>query len=143
MYIDEDNRGWYGECGGCGKHTGHYEDVLGLLAFCNGVAPSGETSDGYHTFDELYEHRTALFAALCRSMPGVSWKSKKHHDGTMFDGMFVAGMDTPAGMITYHIENEYWRWFNGVVELRRAPEFDGHTPDDVVLRLKSVTYMEP
>lgn len=26
---------------------------------------AGEVSDGYHTFDELYEHRVALFIALC------------------------------------------------------------------------------
>lgn len=40
-------------------------------------------SDGYHTFYELYEHRTALFAALCNTYNDRSWKSFKHADGTM------------------------------------------------------------
>ena len=27
---------------------------------------NGDISDGYHTFDELYEHRIALFITLAR-----------------------------------------------------------------------------
>ena len=29
---------------------------------------NGSTSDGYHTFDELYEHRTVLFSVICNSL---------------------------------------------------------------------------
>jgi len=39
-------------------------------------------SDGYHTFDELYDHRITLFIALCRFVDnrvfigGEVWRSK-------------------------------------------------------------------
>ena len=98
---------------------------------------NGSTSDGYHTFDELYEHRTVLFSVICNSHTDLAWKSRHHHDGTMFDDMFVAGIQTPAGPCTYHCENQYWDLFR-VPELERAPEFDGHTPDDVLQRIQSL-----
>ena len=92
--------------------------------------PVGDFSDGYHTFNELYEHRTALFAILCRTYPERAWKSCFHSDGEMFDGMFIAGLETPEGTYTYHCENKYWAMFDGVPELTRAPEWDGHEPKD-------------
>ena len=90
----------------------------------------GDFSDGYHTFNELYEHRTALFATLCRLLPERAWKSCFHSDGTMFDDMFIAGIETPEGTYSYHCENKYWAMFDGVPELTRAPEWDGHEPED-------------
>jgi hypothetical protein len=65
---------------------------------------TNEISDGYHTFGELYEHRAALFVALinrCTDIP--SWISHQHHDGTMFNGYFIAGMNLPTGQISYHL----------------------------------------
>lgn len=56
----------------------------------------GDISDGYHTFNELYHHRAILFANICNKS-GKSWKSKKHHDGSMYDGMFIVGINTPDG----------------------------------------------
>lgn len=96
-------------------------------------------SDGYHTFDELYEHRTALLAVLAKNNP-LAYKSKKHHDGTMYDNMFIVGInyDKP---ITYHCEMEYWDKFQ-CKEVEYAPEWDGHTPDDVVQRLFEVATSE-
>lgn len=100
-------------------------------------AVNGSTSDGYHTFDELYEHRTVLFSVICNSHTDLAWKSRHHHDGTMFDDMFIVGIQTPAGQCTYHCENQYWDLFR-VPELERAPEFDGHTPEDVLQRIQSL-----
>lgn len=94
----------------------------------------GSVSDGYHTFDELYHHRTLLFATICNANPDISWKSKHHEDGTMYDGMFIAGIKTPEGDATYHCEGEYWDKFN-VPELEHAPKFDGHTPEQAVNRI--------
>lgn len=43
---------------------------------------------------------------------GCSWKSLHHHDGTMYDGMFIVGIDTPAGPATYHYDvDPYWDMF--------------------------------
>ena len=48
----------------------------------SGVSFSGEFSDGHHTINELYHHRTILFAVLCSKNQNIAWKSKKHHDGS-------------------------------------------------------------
>lgn len=103
----------------------------------NGIINSaGKISDGYHTFDELYHHRALLFACLCNVLhENTVWKSKLHSDGTMFDGMFIAGMETPEGQATYHYNiDPYWDMFK-VKEVDRAPEFDGHTPTDALNRI--------
>ena len=101
---------------------------------------TGKISDGYHTFDELYDHRAVLFAALCAAHSDIAWKSKQHDDPDfpMYDGMFICGIDTPAGQATYHYNiDPYWDMFK-VKELERAPKYDGHTPQDVIERLKSL-----
>jgi hypothetical protein len=96
----------------------------------------GNVSDGYHTFNELYAHRCSLFAALMLAYKDLSWISKLHDDGTMFDGWFIAGMNLPSGVITYHLPvDQFWDKVSGISELERAPLWDGHTPNDVLLRL--------
>lgn len=100
----------------------------------------GSISDSYHTFDELYEQRAILFSALCRTYPNKAWKSKLHSDGSMFDGHFIVGIDTPDGQYTYHYGLGKWDWFP-VKELDRAPRWDGHTANDA-RRMWSLTRIE-
>lgn len=98
-------------------------------------------SDGNHTFEELYIHRTALFLALMRALDdkGRCWIAKYHHDGTMLDeDLFIAGIGLKEGhQITYHIKRDWWSKFSLVARVYTyAPvEWDGHTPDDVIDRL--------
>lgn len=95
------------------------------------VEINGNTSDGYHTFNELYHHRAILFAVICNANKDKAWKSKKHSDGTMYDGMFIVGINTPHGEYTYHYDIEpYWKLFD-VKTLEFAPEWDGHKPEDI------------
>lgn len=111
------------------------DEVSELVELIRPVPVTGTTSDGYHTFDELYHHRAVLFSVIVATFPGRSWKSLHHHDGTMYDGMFIVGIDTPAGPATYHYDVEpYWDMFPCEV-LDRAPEWDGHTPDDAIERI--------
>lgn len=110
-----------------------------------GIINAGEISDGYHTFDELYHHRTVLFATICNmhhnyynawisdTIP-VAWKSKLHADGTMYDGMFIAGFETHEGSYTYHCDMKYWDMFDNE-EIPNAPKWDGHKPEDVTRML--------
>lgn len=91
---------------------------------------NGNTSDGYHTFNELYYHRMLLFSVICNGNKDRSWKSWKHHDGTMFDDYFIVGITTKQGNYTYHYHKDHWEMFN-VQELSLAPEWDGHTPSDI------------
>lgn len=88
------------------------------------------TSDGFHTFKELYHHRAVLFAVIVNGNPNISWKSKLHADGTMFDNFFIVGIKTPAGDYSYHFELKEWDLFH-CNELERAPEWDGHKPEDI------------
>ena len=99
----------------------------------------GDISDGYHTFNELYDHRAALTAALFKSLPSdMVYKSKKHHDGTMYDGMFIVGANLPGiGAISYHYDLDPWWDIFNIREVENAPEWDGHTPNDVIERLKA------
>lgn len=97
---------------------------------------TGDISDTHHSFDELYEHRCVLFSVICNLFPDKAWKSKLHDDGTMFDGMFIVGVETPLGMFTYHYELDYWDMFQ-VNELKEGCPWDGHTPKDIV-RLNSL-----
>lgn len=109
------------------------------------VPKAGEVSDGYHTFDELYDHRITLFIALCRlgsdmdNPPNASlnpWRAKLHHDGTLFEGWFIMGIGKEKGaQISYHLPVSYWGDTNFAETLERAPEWDGHTSDDVIKRL--------
>lgn len=93
-------------------------------------------SDGYHTFDELYDHRCHLFVALMRSNPDLSWRSKLHADGTSYPSWFIAGMKLESGDITYHLPLWMWSMLEGISTHDRAPEWDGHTAADVVKRLR-------
>lgn len=108
-------------------------------------------TDGYHTMEELYDHRMALNIALFNIIHnGLTpyrgnqlpfgykvMKSKKHHDGTMFDGYFIVMAITPQGQISYHYKLEHWDQFR-VPEVERTPEWDGHGSLQVMERLKKL-----
>lgn len=93
---------------------------------------SGELSDGYHTFNDLYYQRCILFATLVNQNKKISWKSYKHEDGELCfgGGWFIVGIDTPQGSYTYHYENKYWDLFQ-CKELECGKHWDGHTSKDV------------
>lgn len=123
--------------------TDHGVDRLrALLGQTLRSMPGGasQVSDGYHTFEELYDHRralTALLAALA-APEGDSWRSKAHHpdDDPMFEGgYFIVGINLPAGVITYHYKLKHWDDFAAVPELEHAPKWDGALPSATVERL--------
>jgi len=99
--------------------------------------PTGQVSDGYHTFDELYEHRCLLFIAVMKAHPALAWRARAHADGSRLEGWWIGGLDLPSGRITYHLPDRLWSLLdNAAVATReRAPEWDGHTSADVLDRL--------
>ena len=114
-----------------------------------------EVSDGYHTFDELYEQRARIYITLCRFYKSVDlaewgrdqvdvWRSKTHSDGSSYDGWFLLGMGKEKGkQLTYHLPDSYWDETEFAETLDLAPEFDGHTPADVLERLKAILRRVP
>ena len=96
----------------------------------------GEYTDSYHSFNELYHHRAILFSVICNQNKDKAWKSLKHSDGSMFDDMFIVGINTPNGQATYHYDiYPYWDIFN-VPILPNALQWDGHTAWDAIDRLE-------
>jgi hypothetical protein len=106
-------------------------------------------SDGYHTFGELYAHRTQLWITVARCLYGMFsaniylnvrvWRSKFHSDGSTYEGWFLLGVTLPDGnQMSYHLPNEKWEECNFAKTLATAPEWDGHTSADVLERLKKL-----
>lgn len=101
----------------------------------------GKTSDGYHTFDELYEHRCLLYLAFLwyHADHCGGWRSWLHHNGTSFDGWFVCGCEINGQQVTYHLPARLWDSAWWLREYDHAPvEWDGHTSNDVLDRLKGL-----
>lgn len=105
-----------------------------------GVKIDGETSDGYHTFNELYEFRKLYNAAFFNQVSSDHnfnvHKSKKHHDGEecFGGGWFIVMATLPTGQISNHYELKDWDLFD-CEGRERAEEWDGHTAKDVAKRL--------
>ena len=102
-----------------------------------------KVSDGFHTFDELYEHRISLYIALCRTLEHYRaaqvWRSRLHSDGSAFQGWFVLGIGVAQGeQITYHVPWSRWEETDFATERDRAPEWDGHTAAHALLRLQEL-----
>lgn len=99
---------------------------------------TGDTSDGFHTFNDLYDHRCSLFLSLMKCLPSISWYSKMHDDGSVMGGWFVAGINLPTGAITYHLPLSMWdlAGHTGAESRIKAPKWDGHTSHGVVKRLQ-------
>ena len=101
------------------------------------------TSDGYHTFKELYEFRKLYNACLFNEFYAQSkyavHKSKKHSDGEKcFNGdWFIVVATFPTGDISNHYEIKDWDLFQ-CEERETAKEWDGHTAKDVTDRLLSL-----
>lgn len=99
-----------------------------------------DLSDGFHTFDELYEHRVILFLALLHmadnQLHGWNPRVIENH----FEGWDCITCELPTGQISYHVPIEKRPLYDWITERRAASDpstYDGHTPADVVDRLTS------
>lgn len=101
-----------------------------------------DTSDGWHTFKELYHHRALLFSVIVSNYRDLCWKSKRHHDGKLLDWNFIVGIDTPWGQASYHYGMDYWDLFDCKV-LERAPYYDGYSANESVTRIARLSELEP
>ena len=90
-----------------------------------------DTSDGYHTFEQLYYQRMVLFATLVQEHKDCAWKTWNHEDGKpcFGGGWFLVTIDTPKGAYGYHFEEKYWNLFD-CPELPKAKHWDGYTEKD-------------
>ena len=115
-------------------------DFCGISAF---VEP-GDVSDGFHSYNQLYDHRDTLFLCLVNILFERGYdpqyracKSKLHSDGTHYEGYFIVMITDVVfqEQISYHLSIEkYWDLCN-LEPVEKAPKWDGHSSDDVVQRL--------
>ena len=108
-----------------------------------------EVSDGYHTFKELYEFRKVynalLFNEWARQDKFDVHKSEKHFDGEKCfgGGWFIVVAILPIGQVSNHYEMKDWELFGVVKTVEKAKyEFDGHTGQDVLERLRALIPLE-
>ena len=119
-----------------------------------------DLSDGYHTFNELYEFRKMYNGALFNEwgqIDGFDYqandptecrkysvhKSWKHHDGEICfpkskHRLFIVSAMLPHGLISNHYKEKDWDLFK-VPEVEKALfPFDGHTGKDVLERISKI-----
>lgn len=138
----------------------------GIQVFKEAGGYENGISDGHHTFDELYQFRLMYNAALFNEWASTwyeiqklenegHWvtydkgadvpkydvhKSWKHYDGEdcFGGGWFIVVAMLPSGQISNHYKKEHWDLFKIPEEPKAKYEWDGHTPQDVLNRLKDL-----
>ncbi|MBF6515557.1 hypothetical protein IU421_14890 [Nocardia cyriacigeorgica] len=125
---------------------GQVRDMAAELLAARAVTP--ETSDGFHTFAELYHYRMLYNAALFNEWAAAGLydvhKSVRHSDGSAcFDGKwFVVYAQLPTGQISNHYEIAT-DWYKFRVPIRNTgAEWDGHTPQQAAERLAAFLALE-
>lgn len=106
-------------------------------------------SDGYHSFNELYEFRKMYNAALFNQWAVLGkylvHKSWKHHDGELCfgGGWFIVVAMLPTGQIRNHYKAEDWDLFQIPEAEKALYDVGGTMPADVLQRLKGLSYSSP
>ena len=101
-----------------------------------------KVSDGYHTIDDLYQHRQLLFITIClmeqtrfnrqtlNKIPPVCWKLDPN-----IPNWFLLYWESPQGQISYHIQDKYLCLVEHRILRDEERKWDGHKSIDVENRL--------
>lgn len=94
---------------------------------------NGKTSDGYHTFDELYEHRVTLFLNLVSVSGWESYFKRDHYEG--WHAVYLIIPD--GGQISYHVPDKWTKFLEkNSKDITNEPDiYDGHNSEIVLERL--------
>lgn len=102
-----------------------------------------DTSDGKHTFKELYDFRLLYNAHLFNEWYAQGkynvHKSQRHYTGELCfgrDDYFVVVATLPTGQISNHYPMSDWELFKCEAVEKAKAEWDGHTSQDVARRLR-------
>lgn len=119
------------------------ESLNNLIKQLKGFGVNTDTiSDGYHTFEELYQFRLYYNAALFNEWAALKLydvhKSYRHHDDELCfgGGWFIVVANLPSGQISNHYEDKYWDLFKIPYSINARYPYDGHTSKDVLERLE-------
>ena len=89
-----------------------------------------DISDGYHTFDELYDHRMALYIALINNTDFPAFIQFDHYEG--WDAVYL---EMPKGQVSYHLPKSLRSCYLDRCTTVGSEKYDGHTSSDVLNRL--------
>lgn len=125
------------------RHFFSYDNpyTINVREILDDMEDKGNISDGYHTFNELYEYRllynASMFNELAKQRLYDVHKSKRHSDGEecFGGGWFIVQAQLPTGQISNHYKMKDWDLFQ-IPEKEKANIWDGHTPQDVAKRLR-------
>ncbi len=108
-----------------------------------GCEVTENTSDGYHTFKELYDFRLLYNAHLFNEWSEQGkydvHKSQRHNDGELCfgrDDYFIVVATLPAGQISNHYPMSDWNLFKCEAVEKAKAAWDGHSSQDVANRLR-------
>ena len=92
-----------------------------------------ELSDGFHTFEELYDHRCLLFLNFCLLLPkyATAWKADPKTPG-----WFLLYAELKAGQVSYHLPNKFLYLISGAIRELPDYQWDGHTSEITLARLE-------
>lgn len=96
---------------------------------------SGAVSDGFHTFDELYDHRCLLYINLCLAKPD---KAVWMPDGPNW---FLLYLEMNTGQISYHLPMKFLPLVDGKIKRQDNYPWDKHKSADVLKRLTSAAHL--
>ena len=100
-------------------------------------------SDTWHTFGELYQHRSILFIKLCKELSLKKdyqvFRTKKHNDESIMEEYFILGVKLPDhSYISYHINNEYWDLCEFAKKIEKSPIKGKYTSNDALTNLLKI-----
>lgn len=103
---------------------------------------NGDTSDGYHTFNELYEHRTLLFLmALKAGAFKGQVVCEDHFPCWDVITCYICYSPGEYAQISYHVPikyRPYYEYLSRCTKEQQEENFDGHTAKIVADRMKRV-----
>jgi hypothetical protein len=132
------------------KQLADAEQRMNLLVKRGTPVIDENTSDGFHTREELYEQRSLYNALAFNAFAAAGLydvhKSSRHSDGEEpfpddVDDWFIVMATLPTGQISQHYPLKDWDRFH-VREQARADEWDGHTPEQANERIRVFIEMQ-
>lgn len=95
-----------------------------------------KVSDGYHTIEELYEHRNILFLLYVLSQRG-EYDTIYYRKDKNIPGWFILYIEITEGQISYHLPDKFFKHvrLSGIKEAPKDYKWDGHKSNDVLTRL--------
>ncbi|GHV21870.1 hypothetical protein FACS189428_2990 [Clostridia bacterium] len=126
-------------CRCCGKiifkpfpYNGEKGDIL-----LNGIE-TGKISDGYHTFDQLYDHRCLNFIAFVKNAGLPVFRTTVNFEGQPQGDWFILYTDATDKMkqISYHLPMKYWVLCEFAETTPKVHVFDKHNGEDVLARIR-------